>query len=244
MSNTSLRFQLKIPHPTSITSCLIPHLTPISETYNNLSFEYESSLKFSHTSTHSSVSTSTTFITSPFQADQKHIAAEIEKEWETVWEVFPELSANPGKPVTNPPSISSTTQAIIFSTTQISILTNVNTTTSHNQPHTSGHLHHTQHPCLLYQLQEIKKIKKIQKSPLNHYSKETCTHCYLHVPCHLHQTKTSISSFPVFARTLHDLQQLGLWRAPLPSRQQQPKSHGASKGTTYPRYKPEIISIN
>ena len=54
------------------------------------------------TSTHSSVSTSTTFTTSPFHADQKEIAAEIEKEWETVWDIFPELSANTGEPVTKP----------------------------------------------------------------------------------------------------------------------------------------------
>ena len=86
--------------------------------YNNLPFEHGSSLKLSHTSTHSSVNISTIFTTFPFQADQKHIVVEIEKEWKTVWEVFPELSANPGEPVTNPPSSPSTTQAIISSTTQ------------------------------------------------------------------------------------------------------------------------------
>ena len=48
---------------------------------------------------------------------------------------LPELSANPAEPATNPPSSPSTTQ--------ISILPNVCTTTSHTQPHTSGHLHHT-----------------------------------------------------------------------------------------------------
>ena len=116
---------------------------PISEIGNYLKFTYESSLKSSHTSTHLSVSTSTIFTTSLFQADQKHITVEIEKEWETVWEDFPKLSAKPGKPVTNPPSRCSTTQAIISSTAQISILTNICTTTSITQPHASDHLHHT-----------------------------------------------------------------------------------------------------
>ena len=59
---------------------------------------------------------------------------------------LPELSANPAEPAMNPPSSPSTTQAIISSTTQISILPNVRTTTSHTQPHTSGHLHHTTTP--------------------------------------------------------------------------------------------------
>ena len=124
----------------------LPHRgsMPISEIGNYPKFKYESSLKSSHTSTHSSVSTSTTFTTtSSFQADQKHITVGIEKEWKTVWEDFPKLSANPGKPVTNPPSRCFTTQAIISSITQISILTNICTTTSLTQPHASDHLHLT-----------------------------------------------------------------------------------------------------
>ena len=76
----------KKPHSTIITSCPLTHQasTLIFKTYNNISFEHGSSLKFSHTSTHSSVSTSTTFPTSPFQADQKHIVTEIKTEWVTV----------------------------------------------------------------------------------------------------------------------------------------------------------------
>ena len=37
----------------------------------------------------------TAFTTSPFRL-AKNIVVEIEKEWETVWEVFSELSAKPG----------------------------------------------------------------------------------------------------------------------------------------------------
>ena len=72
----------KYPTPQASPHAPLPHRSskPISETYNNLSFDYGSSLKLSHTSMHSSVSTSThTFTTSPFQADQKYMAAEIEK---------------------------------------------------------------------------------------------------------------------------------------------------------------------
>ena len=42
----------KYPNPQGSLHAPLPHQTstPISETYNNLSFEYESSLKLSHTS--------------------------------------------------------------------------------------------------------------------------------------------------------------------------------------------------
>ena len=66
----------------------------------------------------------------PFQADQKHIATKVEKEWETVWEVFPESSSNPRELVTSPPSSPSITQATISSTTQTSILTNIRNITT------------------------------------------------------------------------------------------------------------------
>ena len=78
-----------------------------------------------------------------------------EKEWETMWEVFPELSTNPGEPATNQQFTPSTNQAII-STTQIC----TNTTSSHAQPHNSGHLHHTNIPIS----NNSKKPKKSKKS--------------------------------------------------------------------------------
>ena len=118
------------------------HTTSYFDSDTNPSLEYVPSLSLSHTFTLSSISTSTTFTTSPFQADQKHIAAEIEKERETVWEVFPELSTNPGEPATNQPFSPSTTQTIISSTTQVY----TTTTSSHTQPHNSGHLHHINIP--------------------------------------------------------------------------------------------------
>ena len=49
------------------------HATSYFDSSTNPSFEYVPSLSLSHTPTLSSVSTSTTFTTSPFQADQKHI---------------------------------------------------------------------------------------------------------------------------------------------------------------------------
>ena len=78
-----------------------------------------------------------------------------EKEWETMWEVFPELSTNPGEPATNQQFTPSTNQAII-STTQIC----TNTTSSHAQPHNSGHLHLTNIPIS----NNSKKPKKSKKS--------------------------------------------------------------------------------
>ena len=153
------------------------HTTSYFDSDTNPSFECVTSLSLSHSSTLSSMSTSTTFTSSPFQADQKHIAVEIEKVWETVWEVFPELSTNPGEPATNQPFSPSTTQAIISSTTQVC----TTTTSSHTQPHNSGHLHHTNIPTS-NNSKKKKRIKKIKKSTPNHNSKKTHTH--KHISCH------------------------------------------------------------
>ena len=147
---------LHTSQPSTLDNTSHFHTTSYFDSDTNPSFEYVPSLSLSHTSTLSSVSTSTTFTTSPFQADQKHIAAEIEKEWETVSEVFQELSTNPGEPATNQPFSPSTTQAIISSTTQV-CTTN---TSSHTQPHSSGHLHHTNIPIS----NNSKKSKKSKKS--------------------------------------------------------------------------------
>ena len=154
--NTELILVANLPGYSTLVN--LPHLItdPIFDSGTNPSFEYVlPSVSLSHTSTLSLVSTSTTFTTSPFQADQKHIAAEIEKEWETVWEVFPELSTNPGEPAMNQQFTPSTTQAII-STTQVC----TNTTSFHAQPHNSGHLHHTNIPIS----NNSKKSKKSKKS--------------------------------------------------------------------------------
>ena len=69
------------------------------------------------------------------------------------------LHTNSGKPATNPPSSPSTTQAIILPTTQISIITNVRTTTSHTQPHISGYLHHTNTPTSSKNFKKSKNSK-------------------------------------------------------------------------------------
>ena len=136
------------------------HTTSYFDSDTNPSFEYVPSLSLSHTSALLSVNTSTTFTTSPFQADQKHIAAVIEKEWETVWEVFLELSTNPGEAATNQPFSPSTTQAIISSTTQVCTTTTTTPSSSHTQPQNSGHLHHTNIPIS----NNSKKSKKSKKS--------------------------------------------------------------------------------
>ena len=140
------------------------HTTSYFDSDTNPSFEYVPSLSLSHTSALLSVNTSTTFTTSPFQADQKHIAAEIEKEWETVWEVLLELSTNPGEPATNQPFSPSTTQAIISSTTQV-CTTTTTPSSSHTQPQNSGHLHHTNIP-ISNNSKKSKKSKKLKNPPL------------------------------------------------------------------------------
>ena len=110
----------------------------------------------------------TTFTASPFQADRKHIAADIKKELETIWEIFSEFSANLGEPVMNPQSSTSTIQAstIICYTTQISTLTNVQTTTttSHTRPPTSSRLHHTNTSTSSMNSRKSKKSKR-SKNP-------------------------------------------------------------------------------
>ena len=166
-----------------------PDLNTISEKDINPSFEYVSSLKFSHTSALSSFSTSTIFTTSPFQADQKHIAAEIEKEWETVSEVFPELSTNPGEPATNPPFSPSTTQAIISSPLKsASSLTSAPPPSTLNPTPQATFTTPTPPPPPITPKKSKKSIKT-QKSTSNHNSKETRT--YKHVSCHRLHTETS-----------------------------------------------------
>ena len=191
----------KRPHSLIITSYPLTHQasTLIFKTYNTISFEDESSLKFSHTSTHLSVSTSTTFPTFPLQADQKHIVTEIKTEWVTVWGVFPELSENPVEPVANLPSSPSTIQAIISSTIQISILTNIYTTTFPQIRPAPSH----QHSHFLQQLQinqKIQKIQRNQKSTSSHNSKDTCTNCHKDVPHNWHQTETSQKVSPLIPK--------------------------------------------
>ena len=113
------------------------------------------------------------------------------KRMETVWEVFAELSSNPGEPVTSPPSSPSTTQTIIYSTTQTSILSKARTNIPHTQPLTSGHLHHTNTTTSCNNSKKYKKYKKSKNPHHNHNSKEKCTYCHKHVPRHQHQTETS-----------------------------------------------------
>ena len=91
-----------------------------------------------------SVSVSTTLTTLSFQANLQKDIADIERERETVWEVFPELSENIiREPATIPPSSSSTSHTNISSTTCHTIPPIACTTNSHTQPHTNDHLHHT-----------------------------------------------------------------------------------------------------
>ena len=88
----------------------------------------------------------------------------------------------------SPPSSPSTTQAIISSTSQTSILTyvhNISAPLPHAQLHTSNHLHHTNTTT------SSNNSKKYKKSPSNHNFKETHTYCHKHVLCHRHQTETS-----------------------------------------------------
>ena len=66
-----------------------------------------------------------------------------EREWETVWEVFSELSKNLRKPATIPPSSSSTSYTNISSTTHDSIFPTSCITTSHTHLRTTDYLHHT-----------------------------------------------------------------------------------------------------
>ena len=82
-------------------------------------------------------------------------------EWETVWEVFPELSTNPGQRAMSQQFTPSTTQAII-STTQVC----TKTTSSLAQPHNSGHLHHTN--ILISNNSKKSKKSKKSKNPSPH----------------------------------------------------------------------------
>ena len=74
---------------------------------------------------------------------------DIEREWETIWEVFPELSENSiREPATIPPprsfTISSTISHTSISSTTHHTASSVSyTTNSHTHSHTTEHLHHT-----------------------------------------------------------------------------------------------------
>ena len=122
--NFSFLHSTHTSQPSTLDNRFHIHTKSYFDSDTNPSFEYVPSLSLSHTSTLLPVSTPTAFTTSPFQADQKHVAVEIEKEWETVWEVFPELFTNLGEPATNQTFSPSTTQAIISSTTQVCTTTN------------------------------------------------------------------------------------------------------------------------
>ena len=94
----------------------------------------------------------------------------------------------------NPPPSPSTTQAIISSTTQISILTNVRTTTSHTLTHTSGHLHHMNTSTSSNNSKKSKKSKK-SKNPHQITTPHTC--CHKHVSRQRYQTETSQKFLPL-----------------------------------------------
>ena len=91
------------------------------------------------------ISASIALSTSSLQANLQKDIADIEREWKTIWEVFPELSKNPiREPATIAPSISSTiSHTNIFSTTHHTLCSISYTTNSHSHSHTTDHLHHT-----------------------------------------------------------------------------------------------------
>ena len=74
---------------------------------------------------------------------------DIEHEWDTIWEVFPELSENTiGEPATIPPPSSSTISSTISHTSIPSTTLHTpssvsHTANSHTHCHTIEHLHHT-----------------------------------------------------------------------------------------------------
>ena len=75
-----------------------------------------------------------------FQANQKeNLIADIQKQWDTVWEVFPGLSDNSKEPAAIPLIIPSTTCTSTSSTTHYSTSPVTRTTTSRTHPHTIGY---------------------------------------------------------------------------------------------------------
>ena len=109
----------------------------IASPWTNQSFNF-SSLP----STRWSASASTALTIFSFQAYQTDIS-NIEREWETAWEVVQELSKNPKEPATIPLSSSSTTHTNISSTNHNSISPFTSTSTSYTHSHTTGNLHHS-----------------------------------------------------------------------------------------------------
>ena len=90
-----------------------------------------------------SVSVPITLTTSFSHANLQKVIADIEHEWETVWDVFPNLSKNPiAKRATIPPSTSSSGNTNISSTNYHTLSSIACTSNSHNHSHTTDHLYH------------------------------------------------------------------------------------------------------
>ena len=88
-----------------------------------------------------SASASISLTNSSFQTNLQKDIANIKHEWESVWEVFPELSKNPiREPERIPPSSSSTSHTNISSTSHHTLSSIACTTNSHTHSHTKDHL--------------------------------------------------------------------------------------------------------